>query len=1459
MRRFLYMMIIMLIPALVFPAGKAETVPPAITIENTGSLSFSPGNSPGVQDTLDLYILYQTDEKLVINGYSIEIEDASGNIVYQEQGEREKPPGFFENLFTGMGIQKKKAYNAPFLFSWNGKGSNGKDLEDGKYYLAVSAFDDKGNSGSSEKLEIEIDNENPELKLNFPFKVFSPNGDGHQDVFIVEQNGSEAYWRGIISDTAGNSLFVKNWQYITPGSFSWNGMQADNQPYPDGKYTYQLNGTDSAGNSLILPAESFEIDNRKRSVSISLDMAYFSPNNDGVSDTLDFIPAITIKEGMKEWRLSIISSSEKTVRTFKGYTAIPESIVFDGKADNGKLLGEDSYIADFAVFYTNGDMPSAASQPFRLDITPPKAMVKRDIDIFSPNGDGRKDQVFIQQSTSQEYTWSGEIVDAKGNSVKSYTWKGNAAEYFYWNGITDEGTLADEGIYFYVLSSTDFAGNSASIKSKSFIKNNSSTAVSLSVDKPFFNPLGEEGINSVSFQTEIPDIEILDSYSLWIMDPAENNIRRISGSIDNNKFVWNGRTDSGQVAPDGMYYGIIETEFKNGNYRMEKSPPVYIDTVHPVIKNSANDRYFSPDGDGFKDVIEILHSEHSDEEKWTAFFKNAEGKIINTINFSELPDKYIWDGKDQNGNVLDDGTYSYEISAVDPAGNKTIAVLTNITIDTKEVPLALKVDSSSFSPNGDGIKDKFVFTPQITDSKNISGWQLNIKDSGGRLLRNISGSNNPPEKIIFDGKQNSGIYMKEGTYNAEIKVTYLSGKSPTGTSPDFSIDLSSADARVKVDNPVFSPNGDGKKDTVIISQESGDTAEWNAEIRDSFGTAVKSFQWHDKIPGSVTWDGRNESGKTVNDGEYYYILESIDNAGNRSSFKSSAIIKNTQTTEVLLSMKNNSFSPNDDGSGEYISINAGLGYKTGVVSYKFSILDSKNKEVFSLSKNNAIPVEFTWNGKDSSGRTMQDGTYKAKLEVEYEHGNIGTGESENILIDTAYPEAEISTVYLLFSPDGDSNKDRITINQKTSKESLWEGEIYNNSGNLMYSEFWQGSAGDFDWSGNDKKGNVVPDGKYYYILSCTDDAGNKKIVRLDNIEVDNRKPYVYTNFSEDAFSPNGDRLKDFVDITFYASMSDNIKKWRVDIYEENYNKVVQSLESEPGQSLPPKIEWDGTASNGAVIDGLFKARLIVQYEKGNLVEVISPKAVLLDTKAPDADIKLSAQPFSPDGDGIDDELSITIIPSDDPSGIKDWNVKIYDPVGNLFRSFSGKGKPEKPVIWDGLSDDGELVQSAEDYPVVIEIRDNQNNVQIVEGYSSIDVLVIREGDKLYIRISSITFAPDSADFKNVDKEKAERNDKTIKRLAEIFKKYSNYSIIIEGHAASVYWNNPSRYEKEEKEELIPLSKARAEAVKKALVALGLPSSRITTEGIGGRQPVVPHSDTENRWKNRRVEFILIKQ
>jgi len=164
-----------------------------------------------------------------------------------------------------------------------------------------------------------------------------------------------------------------------------------------------------------------------------------------------------------------------------------------------------------------------------------------------------------------------------------------------------------------------------------------------------------------------------------------------------------------------------------------------------------------------------------------------------------------------------------------------------------------------------------------------------------------------------------------------------------------------------------------------------------------------------------------------------------------------------------------------------------------------------------------------------------------------------------------------------------------------------------------------------------------------------------------------------------------------------------------------------------------------------------------------------------------------------------------------------------------------------------------------DYPVKLNLEDKMGNVSVVRKKIPVDVLVVREGDVLKIKIANILFKVNSPDLLADSPEVIEQNKFILNRVSELLKKYGTYRITIEGHAVLTQWNNPSAAKIEEKEELGPLSKQRAITVLNYLTKLGISEARMDSKGMGGTQPLVPHSDLENRWKNRRVEFILWKE
>lgn len=54
----------------------------------------------------------------------------------------------------------------------------------------------------------------------------------------------------------------------------------------------------------------------------------------------------------------------------------------------------------------------------------------------------------------------------------------------------------------------------------------------------------------------------------------------------------------------------------------------------------------------------------------------------------------------------------------------------------------------------------------------------------------------------------------------------------------------------------------------------------------------------------------------------------------------------------------------------------------------------------------------------------------------------------------------------------------------------------------------------------------------------------------------------------------------------------------------------------------------------------------------------------------------------------------------------------------------------------------------------------------------------------------------------------------------------------------------------------PLSRERAYSVREYLTTRGVPATRITTTGVGSREPVADNGSTDGRARNRRVEIFL---
>lgn len=933
--------------------------------------------------------------------------------------------------------------------------------------------------------------------------------------------------------------------------------------------------------------------------------------------------------------------------------------------------------------------------------------------------------------------------------------------------------------------------------------------------------------------------------------------------------MWNGILDSGEVASDGKYFYYVTATDDNGNVGKTPVYEITVDNTEPsveVVPPSESSKIF---GGGGKPNITIKQS-GSVEDLWTGTITDVAGNVVRTWTWENAsPENLVWDGKNDFGVAVPEGVYTYRLTSTDKAGNiLEPTVVSNIIYDAIPRSVNMTIKDSPFSPNGDNVKDTLAITPVMSNATGLISWKIETLDKAGKILKAWKGTTEPPTVFDYDGKDSNGIVLADGDYQLKYQAQFNNGQESVITR-NFSIDKTAPSAFVKTDNSIFSPDGDGRLDTIEIFQETSKEKAWFAEILDATGKVVKSYEYGEIPPASITWDGTTSENQ-INDGFYTYKLFATDLAGNVGQAITNTFELNTGTTEVLLSVSEKAFSPNADKVKDSIIFTPQIKTSSAIVEYKLAVLDKDGNTVKTFADKRALPKSFTWNGTSDNGTLCPDGNYTAKLDTLSKNGSESSVSTQSFELDTVYPEAKVEVPYLVFSPNADGRKDVMPLTISSSAENLWQGQILNPEGLVVKSYSWAGAASSFDWDGCDEAGNTVENGKYSFVIATTDPAGNATKVEIKDILLDNTTVKAYLTAEYDSFAPNNDGFRDEQIFSVMVTPTENISAWKFDIKDLDGN-IVRSWSNLDSKDVPATIKWNGADVNGLVQEGFFTGNLFVEYEKGDVTAVQS-SSFICSVTAPQIAVKTATgsntEYFSPDNDGYADDLFI-MLTGNDVVPFTNWSFEINDPQnGKNFYKISGKNTITERMIWDGRSNSGELVQSATDYPYKFTVTNELGLTSTVSGIIPVDVLVIRVGDKLKIQVPSIIFRSDEADFvgkdvdpKNgLDKDKIDNNNRVLKRIAEILNKFKDYNVTIEGHA-----NNVSGTEEEETidtvmygKALVPLSEARANYVKDVLVGFGVDVSRLTTVGVGGRQPVAARDDKDNWWKNRRVEFILNK-
>lgn len=940
-----------------------------------------------------------------------------------------------------------------------------------------------------------------------------------------------------------------------------------------------------------------------------------------------------------------------------------------------------------------------------------------------------------------------------------------------------------------------------------------------------------------------------------------------------SEIVWDGKDDSGKPMPDGNYSYQLLTWDENKNTNNDQKGAIIIDTIMPKLATSVQTTVFSPNGDGVKDELPVSAqtSNFKDIDKFKVYIRDSRGSTVRSYDFgNKPPQSFTWDGRDNGGQPVPEGEYSIISFIENPAGNSVQNLIAGIRLVTnyQTVELDLKnLDGGlTFSPVVSG-QDTISFKTKLSDDRGLESWSFKVYDQSGAVVREIRGETPFPNDIVWDGKDNDKKVLPDGDYSCDLEVFFDSGNHPRTVKKTVRIDATPPKVTVKPEYLSFSPNGDGKLDTITFAQSAtgndGDILEM--KIADQVGNIVYYNKYVKKdFPTNFIWNGLDRNLSPLPEGKYTLTFEGTDAVGNRSVTSVKDILLKTGLEKVSIQSDVSAISPTNSMANSRAVLVPSVSSKDGIVSFTVEIRNEGN----ALVRTYKFP-DFTnrveWDGKDEAGRLVKDGVYYYSLKVKYNYGDEPQSTAKPVRVKASMPELTVAANTRIFSPNGDGVRDTIVFSQKlmnADKSDSYESVIADSSGRPVKTYKWTGSVPkEITWDGKDNNGKNADPGIFTYIISGTDVAGNRTMQTVANIKL--VRGFEKLTFTSDgrAFSPNGDGVRDTMSFTAAISSTNDILLSEFVVYD-SFGNAVRVIDTTNG--VPETTVWDGKDDDGnGLPDGVYSAEMDCVFESGNQVVSKIP-GILLSQNPPYYKLIVSPPLFTPDGDGDSDNLTINLEVTNS-APIVNWSLNIYKKLENgqhgpLFKGFSGTNAVKKIFIWNGMSEDGQdLVEAVQDYVAILEAEDSLGNkLTNVRKTIPVGVLVEKTPEGLRIRVSSIQFAFDSAQLVGDSRSVLDKVFAIIRKILSDPKKYGiteNYRIEIGGHTDDV---GTDEYNQK-------LSERRAQTVYNFLVEKDINPKILASVGYGKTRQykeitpdLTQEKKEEYRARNRRVEFFIRK-
>ncbi|PWK13446.1 FlgD immunoglobulin-like domain containing protein [Tumebacillus permanentifrigoris] len=551
-----------------------------------------------------------------------------------------------------------------------------------------------------------------------------------------------------------------------------------------------------------------------------------------------------------------------------------------------------------------------------------------------------------------------------------------------WDGKNSAGQIVAEGVYSYVLSATDAWGNNSTPLTGTIKVDRTAPVLSAaSITPSVFVPTGSNtaAINYTLSENAKVTVGIYNS-SNALVKAITTNAQQNAGA---NSVLWDGKTAAGVIANDGNYtYKITVTDYVNLS-GVAASGAISIDRFKPELTKVTD----TPDP--FK-VTGLTNSTISytlsEDANVSVKIYNSTGSVVRTLQNALLPygvKSVVWNGKNDAGALVDDGTYTYKINATDRNNNVAPEVTGTITTD-KTLPVI--TSSTTTLPIAPGTGTATLSYTLSENAKVTSG----IYNSAGALVKALDSNIAKTAGTIaltWDGKNTAGVFVPDGVYTLKINAVDAVGWTATPVSVTITAETGAAKftAVTATPNP-FKVTGTAN---ATIAYTLSENATLTLKLYDANGTLVRTLVNAVATtfgPKSVLWNGKNDAGALVADGVYTYKLNATDSAGNVSSEATGTITTDKTAPTVTPSGTPVTFKPGTSTASIAYTLSESAKVTIAVYNSAGALVKTLATNIANLAGSNSV----VWDGKNASNLFVAAGTYTVKITATDALGWIST-------------------------------------------------------------------------------------------------------------------------------------------------------------------------------------------------------------------------------------------------------------------------------------------------------------------------------------------------------------------------------------------------------------------------------------------------------------------------------------